>query len=84
MLCMYSVGLSTETENKEKHSVWDLMPEMTVTSPYVHSRVDSNTCTMGNPLESTMDLTSVIKSTSYSMRVITQKNKKKSCGIYCI
>jgi hypothetical protein len=26
------------------------MPELTVTSPYVHSRVVSNTCTMGNPL----------------------------------
>ncbi len=26
------------------------MPELTITSPYVHSRVDSNTFTMGNPM----------------------------------
>ncbi len=36
-----------EAESKEKHGVWDLMPELTVTSPYVHSRVDSNTFKMG-------------------------------------
>jgi hypothetical protein len=31
------------------------MPELTITSPYVHSRVDSNTFTMGNPMpESTL------------------------------
>jgi hypothetical protein len=38
-----------ETEFKEKHGVWDPMLEltMTITSPYVHSRVDSNTFTMG-------------------------------------
>jgi hypothetical protein len=38
-------------------SVWDPMPELTITSPYVHSRVDSNTFTMGlgNPVpESTL------------------------------
>jgi hypothetical protein len=41
------------------------MPELTITSSYVHSRVDSNTLTMGNPvlgstvnsmLESTLSL----------------------------
>jgi hypothetical protein len=26
------------------------MSELTTTSPYVHSRVDSNTLTMGNPM----------------------------------
>ncbi len=26
------------------------MPELTITSPYVHSKVDSNTFTMGNPM----------------------------------
>jgi hypothetical protein len=32
------------------------MPELTITSPYVHSRVDSNTFTMGNPMpESTLN-----------------------------
>ncbi len=31
------------------HGVWDPLPELTVTSPYVHSRVDSNTFTMGQP-----------------------------------
>jgi hypothetical protein len=38
---------STEAESKEKHGVWDPMPELTITSPYVNSRVDSNTFTMG-------------------------------------
>jgi hypothetical protein len=33
------------------------MPELTITSTYVHSRVDSNTFTMGNPVtESTLTL----------------------------
>ncbi len=35
-----------EAESNEKHGVWDPMPELTLTSPYVHSRVDSNTFTM--------------------------------------
>jgi hypothetical protein len=38
-----------EAEFKEKHGVWDPMPELTLTSAYV----DSNTCTMGilgNPM----------------------------------
>jgi hypothetical protein len=40
-----------ETVLKEKHGVWDPMPELTITSPYV----DSNICAMGNPLpESTL------------------------------
>jgi hypothetical protein len=34
-------------ESKGKHGVWDPRPEFSITSPYVHSRVDSNTCTMG-------------------------------------
>ncbi len=38
-----------EAESKEKHGVWDPMPELTKTCPYVHSRVDSNTFTMANP-----------------------------------
>jgi len=34
---------------------WDPMPEMTINSPFVHSRVDPNTFTMGNPMpESTI------------------------------
>ncbi len=35
-----------EGESIEKHVEWDLMPELTITSPYVHSRADSNTFTM--------------------------------------
>ena len=51
------VNKYTEAEFKEKHGVWDPMPELTITSPYVHSRVDSNTFTMGNPmLESSLTL----------------------------
>jgi hypothetical protein len=46
-----------EAESKEKHGVWDPIPEMTITSPFVHSRVDSNTFFMGNPMpESTLTL----------------------------
>jgi len=30
---------------KKNVGVWDLMPELTITSPYVDSRVDSNTST---------------------------------------
>jgi hypothetical protein len=40
---------ASEAESKEKHGVWDPMPEMTITSPYVRSTVDSNTFTMDNP-----------------------------------
>ncbi len=46
----YDATYSAEAESKEKHRVWDPMPELTITSPYVHSRVDSNTFTMGNPM----------------------------------
>jgi hypothetical protein len=47
-MCMQA--RDTEAESKEKHGVWDPMPEFTLTSPYVHSRVDSNTFTMCNPM----------------------------------
>jgi hypothetical protein len=40
----------SEAESKEKHGVWDPMPGLTITSPYVHSRVDSSTFTMDNPM----------------------------------
>ena len=41
-----------ETVFKEKHGVWDPMPEFTITSPYVDSRVP---CTLGTPMpESTL------------------------------
>jgi hypothetical protein len=38
-----------EADSKEKHGVWNPMPELTITSPYVHSRVDYNTFTMIQP-----------------------------------
>jgi hypothetical protein len=42
---------AAEAESKEKFGVWlDPMPELTITSPYVNSRVDSNTFIMGNPM----------------------------------
>jgi hypothetical protein len=44
----------TEAESKGKHGVRDPMPELTITSPYVHSRVDCNTFTIGNQPESTL------------------------------
>jgi hypothetical protein len=44
-----------EAKSKEKRCVWNPMLELTVTSPYVHFRVGSNTFTMGNPMaESTL------------------------------
>ena len=45
-------GRRSEAESKEKHGVWDAMAELTVTvtSPYVDSRVDSNTFTMDNSM----------------------------------
>jgi hypothetical protein len=45
------LSLNPVAESKE----WDRMPELTITSPYVNSRVDSNTFTKGNPMpESTL------------------------------
>jgi hypothetical protein len=43
---------SSEAESKETHGVWDPMTEFTynLTLLYVHSKVDSNTFTMGNPM----------------------------------
>jgi hypothetical protein len=44
----------SEAQSKEKHGVRDPMPELTITSSYVHS----NTFTMGNPMpESTLSPT---------------------------
>jgi|688.fasta_scaffold578138_1 hypothetical protein len=41
----------SEAESKEKHGeCGDTLPELTITSPYVHFIVDSNTFTMGNPM----------------------------------
>ncbi len=49
-------GQGTESESKEKYGVWDPMPEVTIISPYVDARVDSDTFTMGNPMpESTLN-----------------------------
>jgi hypothetical protein len=42
---------------QRKHGVWDPMPELTINSHCVHSRLGSNTFTMGNPMpESTLTL----------------------------
>jgi hypothetical protein len=38
------------SKSKEKPGVLDRMPELTITSTYVHSKVDPNTFTMGNPI----------------------------------
>jgi hypothetical protein len=42
-----SVPAVTQRPNPKKNSVWDPMPVLTITSPYAHSRVDSDTFTMG-------------------------------------
>jgi hypothetical protein len=44
-------GRQTEAESKKKQGVWDPMPELTLSSPYVHYRVDSNSFNMGNPMK---------------------------------
>jgi hypothetical protein len=44
------IKCTSESEYKEKHGVWGPMPELTITSFDAHSRVDSNTFTMGNPM----------------------------------
>jgi hypothetical protein len=50
-------GHLSEAESKEKNGVRDPMPELTITSTYVHSRVHSNIFTMVNPMpESTLTL----------------------------
>ncbi len=49
LLSPLQVRTVAEAESKEKHGVWDPMPDLTITSPYVQSRVDSNTFTMDNP-----------------------------------
>jgi hypothetical protein len=47
-----------EGESKDKHGVWDFMPELTKASPYV----DSNTFTTGNPMpDSTLTLIRMVK-----------------------
>ncbi len=52
----YSIK-NPEAKSKEKHGVWDPVPEFTIISSYVHSRADFNTYTMGNPMpESTLTL----------------------------
>jgi hypothetical protein len=54
---VYRRVASTEAESKEKHGARGPMPELTITSPYVHSRIDSKTFTTGNSIpESTLTL----------------------------
>jgi hypothetical protein len=62
--------------------VWDPMPQLTVTSPYVDARVDSNTFTMGNPnpMLCRVDLNPVPRSTlsaSQGLRILPQGQTKK-------
>ncbi len=55
MKCESDEESRAAAESKKNHGVWDPMPELTIISPYAHSRVDSNTFTMGNPMpESTL------------------------------
>ncbi len=52
-----------EAESKEKRGICDPIPELTITSPYVHSRVDSNTFTMGGQPYARVDLNPMPEST---------------------
>jgi hypothetical protein len=70
-------------ESKEKHGVWDPMPELILTSLYVHSRVDSKTLTMGNPMpEST--LTPICQSRLFSPVSLSCSNYFLWYGDYCL
>jgi hypothetical protein len=51
-----------EAESKEKHGEWDLLPELIITTPYVHSRVNSTT--FGQP-NARVDLNPMPESTIY-------------------
>ncbi len=44
--CILTPGFWAETVFKEKHFVWDPMPELTVTSPYIDSGVQSPESTL--------------------------------------
>jgi hypothetical protein len=51
-MCLLVMIMLCESEGSKGRilgKTWG-MPELTKTSPYVHSRVDSNTFTMGNPM----------------------------------
>ncbi len=51
------MAVMPEAESKEQHGVWDPVPGLTTTSPYVNSRENTNTFTTGNPMpESTLSL----------------------------
>jgi hypothetical protein len=52
----------SEAESKKKHGVWDPMPKLTVTSPYVHSRFQPYARVAFIPQSRTWDLASVLKS----------------------
>jgi hypothetical protein len=41
--------MSTQESTQTKHGVWDPMPELTITSPYVDSRVASNITRCNGP-----------------------------------
>jgi hypothetical protein len=68
--------------------VWDLMPELTITSPYVHSRVDSNIFTVGPgpacvrvdfiPQSGTLDLASNSNSIVKLPDAIAENNFKET------
>jgi hypothetical protein len=58
ILKLFGGGGRVQRPNPKKNMVdGTLMPELIINSPYLHSRVDSNTFTMGNPIpESTLTL----------------------------
>ncbi len=53
----------TEAKSKEKHGIWDPMPEWPIISPYDHSRVDSSRFTIGDPMPCRVDLNPMPEST---------------------
>jgi hypothetical protein len=68
-------GAGNQRPNQKKNMVYrkDPMPELTLTSSYVHSRVDSITFTTGNPMpESTL---SPILYFGFGLRVLVQNRE---------
>ncbi len=70
-------------ESKERYGVWDPMSEMTTTSPYVDSTVDSNKCMYHGQSYDTVDLNPIPEST-LSPRDFASNFHKSTASNYCV
>jgi hypothetical protein len=44
------IGITATAEEEKHDGIWYPEPVLAITSAYVDYRVDSNTCTLGNPI----------------------------------